>query len=210
MWFAATCATKSEICRTLATIHMCSIDTFEYADPHALANHTQKHNSWVDGACTHTSKSLQAFKKCPPSLTRATNSQFQIFTHTHIHAHLHESAHVHTTNAHTHPRFQDDRERYFKSVETVFSVLNDKGRSLYGPEVPPIQLYSRTPTGSNFHVPFYTHHPQHKDAGYFINYHTWLAGQRECDHLHDGMGFITGHSAITNEFEINLQRVDPR
>jgi hypothetical protein len=36
-----------------------------------------------------------------------------------------------------------------------------------------------------------------------------MAGQRSCDHLHDGMGFFTGHNAITIEFEKALQVVDP-
>ena len=80
--------------------------------------------------------------------------------------------------------FDDDRERYFKAVETVFSVRKADGQALYG--------------------------SGYVDAGHFINYHTSLAGARACDHLHDGMGFLTGHNAISNEFEINLQRVDPR
>ena len=77
----------------------------------------------------------------------------------------------------------DDRDAYFEAVRTVYSTLKEEGRSLYGPD--------------------------YQDAGYFINYHTWMAGTKACDHLHDGMGFLTGHNAITNEFEQNLQRIDP-
>jgi hypothetical protein len=51
---------------------------------------------------------------------------------------------------------------------------------------------------------------EYHGAEYFIEYHTWMAGERECDHLHDGMGFITGHNSITMDFEKNLRVVNPR
>ena len=35
-----------------------------------------------------------------------------------------------------------------------------------------------------------------------------LAADRTDDHLHDGMGFLTQHVALTNEFERALQAVD--
>ena len=35
-----------------------------------------------------------------------------------------------------------------------------------------------------------------------------MAGSKECDHLHDGMGFLTGHNAISLEFEKVLRTVD--
>ena len=79
--------------------------------------------------------------------------------------------------------FADDREAYLNAVRTVYSVRQEEGRERFG--------------------------SGYRDAGYFINYHTWMAGTKACDHLHDGMGFLTGHNAITNEFEQNLQRVDP-
>jgi len=75
-----------------------------------------------------------------------------------------------------------DRQAYFDAVATVYTVPAAEGKKLYG--------------------------DGYKDAGYFINYHTWMAGERGCDHLHDGMGFLTGHNAITLEFEGVLQSVN--
>ena len=39
--------------------------------------------------------------------------------------------------------------------------------------------------------------------------HNNWAGAQECDHLHDGMGFITTHVAMNRIFELSLQSVDP-
>uniref|UniRef100_A0A7S2W1K8 Tyrosinase copper-binding domain-containing protein n=1 Tax=Rhizochromulina marina TaxID=1034831 RepID=A0A7S2W1K8_9STRA len=76
-----------------------------------------------------------------------------------------------------------DRQAYFDAVATVYTVHTLEGEKLYG--------------------------KSYKDAGYFINYHTWMAGERGCDHLHDGMGFLTGHNAISMEFERVLHTVNP-
>lgn len=80
--------------------------------------------------------------------------------------------------------FPDDADAFYRAMKVVYTVPQSEGEVLYG--------------------------NGYKDVGYFIEYHTFLAGTRECDHLHDGMGFLTGHNAITNEFDINIQRVDPR
>ena len=72
---------------------------------------------------------------------------------------------------------QDDLDRYFAAVRTVYETSREEGKLLYS--------------------------ENYQDAGHFINYHTWMAGSKGCDHLHDGMGFLTGHNAITNEFEQN-------
>lgn len=39
--------------------------------------------------------------------------------------------------------------------------------------------------------------------------HNNLAGDRVCDHLHDGMGFVPAHVSVTRLFEASLQSVDP-
>ena len=39
--------------------------------------------------------------------------------------------------------------------------------------------------------------------------HNNLAGAKDCDHLHDGMGFLTSHVQITRLLEASLQSVDP-
>jgi hypothetical protein len=36
------------------------------------------------------------------------------------------------------------------------------------------------------------------------------AGARELDHIHDGLGLVTQHTALTMEFELALQAVTPR
>lgn len=38
--------------------------------------------------------------------------------------------------------------------------------------------------------------------------HNNLAGDKECDHLHDGMGFVPGHISVTRILEASLQSVD--
>lgn len=76
-----------------------------------------------------------------------------------------------------------DRIKFVDAVKTVYIVHQNAGKMLYGSE--------------------------YKDASYFMEYHTWMAGSRDCDHLHDGMGFLLGHNAITMEFENNLQLIDP-
>mmetsp|Transcript_45776 Transcript_45776/g.90267 ORF Transcript_45776/g.90267 Transcript_45776/m.90267 type:complete len:654 (-) Transcript_45776:686-2647(-) len=78
--------------------------------------------------------------------------------------------------------FEDDRKAFFNALSTVYSVSTVAGADTYG--------------------------AGYKGADYFIEYHTWMAGTKECDHLHDGMGFLTGHNAITMEFEQNLRMVD--
>ena len=45
---------------------------------------------------------------------------------------------------------------------------------------------------------------------YFVTLHAKLAGDPCCDHMHDGMGFLTQHVALTNMFEVALQSVSPR
>ena len=42
-----------------------------------------------------------------------------------------------------------------------------------------------------------------------MSLHNNLAGALDCDHLHDGMGFLTSHVQITRLLEASLQAVDP-
>ena len=44
----------------------------------------------------------------------------------------------------------------------------------------------------------------------FVDAHLVLAGDRDTDQLHAGLGFLTRHQALTGAFEAALQRVDPR
>ncbi|CAN0141328.1 unnamed protein product, partial [Discosporangium mesarthrocarpum] len=50
---------------------------------------------------------------------------------------------------------------------------------------------------------------EYRDAFDFVALHNELAGGRECDHAHDGLGFLTIHTALSMQFEQSLQTVDP-
>ena len=44
---------------------------------------------------------------------------------------------------------------------------------------------------------------------YLNQIHTSFAGASDCDHMHEGRGFLTSHAALTLMFEQALQAVDP-
>jgi hypothetical protein len=48
------------------------------------------------------------------------------------------------------------------------------------------------------------------DLGTMAMDHNTLAGNSDCDHMHDGLGFLTNHGAQTVQFEQALQAVNPR
>ena len=47
-----------------------------------------------------------------------------------------------------------------------------------------------------------------RSIDYLAGLHNHLAGDRECDHMHDGLGFMTQHAGLTYLFEKALQSVD--
>lgn len=49
----------------------------------------------------------------------------------------------------------------------------------------------------------------YRGAEYFTELHNSLAGARDCDHIHDGLGFLTNHIALSLRFEQSLQSVNP-
>ena len=49
----------------------------------------------------------------------------------------------------------------------------------------------------------------YKPLSYFEKMHLDAAASRRVDHIHDGMGFITQHMALTAEMELALQSVEP-
>ena len=53
---------------------------------------------------------------------------------------------------------------------------------------------------------FGTHY---KPLSYFEKMHLDAAASRRVDHIHDGMGFLTQHMALTAEMELALQSVEP-
>lgn len=78
---------------------------------------------------------------------------------------------------------RDDRERLLKAMEITYRVPTSTGRQLYG--------------------------SSYQSAGEFIRAHNSLAGKRDCDHMHDGLGFLTLHTALTMQYEQVLQLIDP-
>lgn len=51
--------------------------------------------------------------------------------------------------------------------------------------------------------------PKFKEKDYFVRLHLLYGADRDCDHWHEGTGFVTSHVALTLEFEQSLQSVHP-
>ena len=77
----------------------------------------------------------------------------------------------------------DDRNTFLDTMQVLYNVAQDQGESLYGSDYMSMEK--------------------------LVMVHLELAGDSECDHLHDGLGFLTQHSALTNMFEKSLQAVNP-
>ncbi|CAN0546478.1 unnamed protein product, partial [Ectocarpus sp. 12 AP-2014] len=80
----------------------------------------------------------------------------------------------------------EEREELFDAMFTLWSVRVDggNGKELYGDDYADIFAINRL--------------------------HYKGASPYECDHFHDGLGFLTNHIAITNTFEASLQAVNPK
>lgn len=59
----------------------------------------------------------------------------------------------------------DDREAFMDAAHTVWTLSTEEGQKLYGPD--------------------------YNDIHYFTGYHLTMAGLKYCDHMHDGLGFMT-------------------
>lgn len=77
---------------------------------------------------------------------------------------------------------EDDREALFKAWKVLIEMNDTDGVAKYG---------------NNF-----------MSHGRLSTEHNNLAGDRICDHLHDGMGFVPGHLSLTRLLEASLQSVD--
>jgi len=77
----------------------------------------------------------------------------------------------------------DDLEDFMEGMMTIYTTLTEDGQRQYGPDF--------------------------RSSIHFTEMHLDYAGDRECDHMHDGMGFITQHLALSSEFESALQAVNP-
>jgi len=77
----------------------------------------------------------------------------------------------------------DDRDLFMKSCAIVWAEPMETGILKYG--------------------------AQYTDIKYLAGLHNKLAGDRDCDHMHDGLGFLTQHSGLTYLFEKSLQSINP-
>lgn len=77
----------------------------------------------------------------------------------------------------------EDRTQFFDAVKMLNEVSMDEGTLVYG--------------------------PNYRDKDYFGRLHLKYGGDPDCDHWHDGSGFMITHTALTLEFERALQTVFP-
>jgi len=77
-----------------------------------------------------------------------------------------------------------DREDFLSALELAYSVSSEEGKQKYGP---------------NF-----------VNAQTLVAIHNKRAGDINCDHMHDGYGFMNSHVALTLVFEMSLQSINPK
>ena len=77
-----------------------------------------------------------------------------------------------------------DRDTYLDAFKLMLTMGKDEGMHRYG--------------------------SAYRSVDYFVGVHLERAGAREVDKMHDGMGFLTQHVALTNEFELSLQTISPK
>lgn len=76
-----------------------------------------------------------------------------------------------------------DRNSFFSAFKTLLTVDTQEGQLKYG--------------------------AQYHSIIYYLGMHLTKASKRRCDNFHDGLGFPTQHLAMTNEFELAIQSVNP-
>lgn len=76
-----------------------------------------------------------------------------------------------------------DRETFFQAAMVLQRVPTEVGQRLYG--------------------------SAYKSKDYFTRVHLYYGGTSDCDHWHQGAGFVTSHVAFTLEFEQAIQSVSP-
>ena len=77
---------------------------------------------------------------------------------------------------------RDDLENFFSAFQALMTYGTAEGQARWG--------------------------ENYRSLDYFVNVHLNAAADRMDDHLHDGMGFLTQHMALSNAFELSLQCVD--
>ena len=77
----------------------------------------------------------------------------------------------------------EDLQATMDAMHTMWTTTDDLGQQTYG---------------SNFH-----------SSTYFSIAHDFNAGQRDADHIHQGLGFAPQHIKLVNMFEASMQSVNP-
>ena len=77
----------------------------------------------------------------------------------------------------------EDREKFFDTMQVLWNVSTSVGQELYGSSYQSIADLTKG--------------------------HAKLAGAQYCDHMHDGLGFMTMHLALGMQFEQSLQAISP-
>jgi hypothetical protein len=77
----------------------------------------------------------------------------------------------------------EDRRAFFEALFQLYSVTSAEGKELYGDEF--------------------------ESAEYLAYLHLEGAGRNDCDHWHDGAGFVVQHLAFTLQAEQALQAINP-
>lgn len=76
-----------------------------------------------------------------------------------------------------------DREKFFNAVHIMARVPTEVGQKMYGTD--------------------------YKSKDYFNRVHLYYGGTADCDHWHQGAGFVTSHVTFTLEYEKAIQSVFP-
>jgi len=79
--------------------------------------------------------------------------------------------------------FEEDRGRFLDAMRAMQITPTRQGKMIYG--------------------------PRYLDMNYMTEAHNKYAGDRVCDHLHNGLGFFPLHMALTLLFEQSMQVIDP-
>mmetsp|Transcript_8163 Transcript_8163/g.9736 ORF Transcript_8163/g.9736 Transcript_8163/m.9736 type:complete len:649 (+) Transcript_8163:73-2019(+) len=79
---------------------------------------------------------------------------------------------------------EDDKQAYLNAARTLYDITTDEGQGIYG--------------------------ENYKCMIYFGTLHLVNAvPDKQHDRLHDGLGFLTQHLSLTNEYELSIQAVNP-
>lgn len=76
-----------------------------------------------------------------------------------------------------------DRNAFFDAFEVLMKTPDHEGKAIFGKDF--------------------------RSLTHFVKLHLANAGDKEVDHIHDGLGFLTQHIALTMEFEEALQVINP-